>query len=126
MQRDVKLFDGAVDVAETFFGDAAFGVVEQAFGGAHLGVGLALGFAGVAVAAHSPALDTERLFDLFHRADAVAIVIVLALSERGVGIIQQDGGVAVAVRLRLFLRASGFGMLGLLRVGLRGEAKREE
>src|SRR5271154_4090667 len=73
-------------------GKSGAGLPEQAFGAAQLGVGSALRFTVLSVAADFATDFTEGGVYLLHRTDAMAVVIMLGLCKRRVGIVQQCRG----------------------------------
>jgi hypothetical protein len=86
------LGDGFVHMLESLGGKSGAGLLEQALGGSHLGVGRTLWFMVLSLAADFSAHFTESGFNLFHRPDAMTFVIVLGLGKRRVGVVQQSYG----------------------------------
>ena len=93
-QRNVDLFDGGVHVFQRLFRKSTGGLLEQALGGAQLGVGGALRFVAPAFAADLAAEFPNSQFDLFHGFDAMSLVVVVGLGECRIGVIQQGEGSA--------------------------------
>jgi hypothetical protein len=62
-------------------------LLEENLRSAELGVGSALGFMPFALAADFLAEHIERRFNLFHRPDAVTLVVVIGLREGRVSVV---------------------------------------
>ena len=97
----VNLADGIVHMFERLAGQAGTRLLEEALRGAKLGVGSALWFMILALAADFRAGLTEGQFDLLHRFDAMPFVIVFGLGKCSVSVVQQcrcTGGLGVRRR----------------------------
>src|SRR5579871_70613 len=80
-QRSIDLSDGVVHVFERFLRKAGAGFAKQTLSGPELGVGGSLRFVDLAVAANFSARFAQGEFDLFHRANTMAFVIMFSLRK---------------------------------------------
>jgi hypothetical protein len=82
-----NLTGGLVHVFERLARQSGARLLEENLRSAELGVGSALGFMPFALAADFLAEHIERRFNLFHRPDAVTLVVVIGLREGRVSVV---------------------------------------